>query len=303
MLWILLVLAVVFAALYLCARYVFTAPRRLTQDPYQLPAGASYRKEETRKLIDGAVAIPCEEVTITNREGMMLRARYYAGGPDAPLQIMVHGYRGSALRDFSGGLQLALDLGCSALVIDQRAQGKSGGTYMTFGVKERYDCLDWVAYATARWPSAPIILTGISMGAATVLMASALELPENVVGVIADCGYTSPRDILRSVIGSLHLPVGPVYAAVRLAGRLFCGFDVEAASAEEALRRTSLPILFIHGEADDFVPCDMTRRNYAACASEKVLLTVPGAGHGLSFTTDYAAYRKAVSDFLIKYAK
>ncbi len=300
----LLILAVAAAGLYVCAGYVFAPDRKQTLDPYVLPKGDIYKKNPhiTRGLLEGALALPFEEVTITSHDGLTLYGRYYAGQGDGPLQIMFHGYQSSAIRDFCGGLQLALDLGCSALVVDQRAHGKSSGKYLTFGVKERLDCRDWVAYAAARWPGTPLVLTGISMGAATVLMASELELP-HVKGIVADCGYTSPRAILRKVIADMHLPVGLTYGLVRLSARLYCGFDTDDGSAPEALAKTALPCLFIHGEADDFVPCTMSRENYAACAGEKTILTVPGAAHGLSFTTDYDAYRAAVSVFLEKYAK
>lgn len=300
MLWILLVLAAVLAGLYCCAGYVFAPNRKNTLDPYILPKGDIYKKNPhiTRGLIEGSLALPFEEVTITSHDGLRLYGRYYEGRGDGPLQIMFHGYQSSAIRDFCGGLQLGLDLGCGVLLVDQRAHGKSGGKYLTFGVKERLDCLDWAHYAAARWPGRPIVLTGISMGAATVLMAADLDLPEQVAGIIADCGYTSPRDILRQVIGDMHLPVGPAYGVVRLAGRLYCGFDTDRGSAPDALAKTALPCLFIHGEADDFVPCRMARENYAACAGERTLLTVPGAAHGLSFTTDYEAYRATVKAFL-----
>ncbi len=304
MFWLIAVLGLCFVGLYGCAQYVFAPNRKHTLDPYILPKGEIYQKNPhiTRGLIEGALQFPFEAVEIISHDGLRLYGRYYAGD-GGPVQIMFHGYQSSAIRDFCGGMQLGLELGCSVLLVDQRAHGNSGGKYLTFGVKERLDCLDWVRYAAARWPQRKIVLTGISMGAATVLMASDLAFPNNVAGIISDCGYTSPRDILRQVIADMHLPVGLTYGMVRLAGKLFCGFDTDAGSAPRSLAKTDLPVLFIHGEADDFVPCAMSRENYAACAGEKTILTVPGAAHGLSYTTDYPAYRKAVAAFLEKYAK
>ena len=137
------------------------------------------------------------------------------------------------------------------------------------------------------------------LSAATVLMAAGCDLPKNVVGIAADCGYTSPREIIRKVIRDVHCPLFPTYALIRLGGILFGGFDLESASAAEAMERCDLPVLFIHGEDDRFVPCRMGRENFAHCHSaEKRLLTVPNAGHGMSYMADKTAYLRAVSAFL-----
>ena len=144
-----------------------------------------------------------------------------------------------------------------------------------------------------------IYLYGISMGAATVLMASALPLPKSVSGIVADCGYTSPKDIIFSVLRDHHVPAAPVYAVARLGARLFCGFDLDSASAPDALSRSHIPVLFIHGDDDRFVPCRMSRENFEASAAErKKLLIVPNAGHGLSYMLDRPAYLSALHEFL-----
>ena len=152
--------------------------------------------------------IPYEAVTISAQDGTKLAVRYYHVRDGAPLQIQLHGYRGTALRDFCGGNKLARESGQNTLVVDQRAHGKSGGTTITFGIRERLDCLCWVEYASQRFGSdIPVFLSGVSMGAATVLMASELELPANVVGIIADCPYSSPEAIIRKVCQQdMHLP-------------------------------------------------------------------------------------------------
>ena len=144
---------------------------------------------------------------------------------------------------------------------------------------------------------AKIILVGISMGAATVTMATELELPDNVIGVIADCGYSSPEAIIRKVMKDEKYPqiLFPLIVGV---AKVFGGFDLLEASSEEALKSCKIPVLFIHGEADDFVPCEMTKINYEACASKKMLVTVPKAGHGLSYMVDLDVYRDAINKFL-----
>ena len=193
-----------------------------------------------------------------------------------------------------------MGMGCNVLLVDERAHGKSGGRCLTLGIRERYDCRRWVDYVIGRaGPDAKIVLYGMSMGAATVLMAAGPELPKNVAGIVADCGYSAPSAILKSVIRSAHLPIFPVYALLRLGCRLFGGFDPEEASAAGAMARCDTPVLFLHGEDDRFVPCAMGRENYACCrAADKTLLTFPAAGHGMSYMADRERYLAAVTDFL-----
>ena len=244
--------------------------------------------------------IPYEAVTISAQDGTKLAARYYHVRDGAPLQIQFHGYRGTALRDFCGGNKLARESGQNTLVVDQRAHGKSGGTAITFGIRERLDCLCWAEYANRRFGSeTPVFLSGVSMGAATVLMASELKLPANVVGIIADCPYSSPEAIIRKVCREdMHLPPVLVMPFIRLGARLFGHFDLKEASAVQAVRNTNIPILLLHGEDDRFVPCDMSQEIFDACTGEKNRITFPGAGHGLSYIVDTETYSEAVSRFV-----
>ena len=122
-------------------------------------------------------------------------------------------------------------------------------------------------------------------------------LPDNVIGILADCGFTSPKAIIQKVIRQMGLPVTLAYPFVRLGGKLFGGFDIEACSAPEALKNATVPVLFFHGEADGYVPCDMSRENYEACTSRKRLVTVPDADHGLAYLYAPEEYRQAVREF------
>ena len=138
------------------------------------------------ELIDAFDAIPYEALSIRSQDGLRLFGRYYHVRDGAPILIEVHGYHGTALRDFCGGNLLARAAGYNTLVIDQRAHGKSEGKIISLGINEREDCLLWAEYAAGRWPGVPLILSGVSMGAATVLMASSLPLPESVRGIMAE---------------------------------------------------------------------------------------------------------------------
>ena len=252
------------------------------------------------EMIRGLNEIPYERVYISSEDGLRLAGRYYHQRDGAPLAICFHGWRGTPSRDFSGGTQLYLSEGFNLLMAEERAQCGSEGHTITFGVMERRDCLLWVRYAVERFgPETRILLAGISMGAATVLMASALDLPENVRGIIADCPYTTPEAIIRKVCGDVKVPAGLAWPFLRLGARLFGGFDVTdpGADAEAAVKKARVPILLIHGEEDRFVPWEMSRDIAAANPEAVEFHSFPGAGHGLSYLIDEPRYAEIARTF------
>ena len=283
--------------------YVFYSPRGNQNDDYHL--FVSFRSEEERvrslNMIAAMKARPFEPVSTLSQDGLRLAGRYYHAAEGAPLAILCHGYRGTPSRDFSGGAGLCMDLGYNVLLIEERAHCSSEGRSITFGIKERYDVLAWINYAVERFGGeTEILLVGISMGAATVLMASELPLPENVRGILADCPYTSPEEIIRKVGREAGFSMNWLFPLVRLAARGLGSFSISESSAISAVRHTPVPILLIHGEADDFVPCDMSRAIAAANPDKIELHTFPGAGHGLSYLADTPRYRRLVTDFCRK---
>ena len=208
-------------------RTAFYVTKKQRGQVLKLPHGEQYRSSAARtaELMAAMEAIPSEPVSIQSYDGTKLAGRYYHVRDGAPLQIQFHGYRGGAIRDFCGGNKLAREAGQNTLVIDQRAHGKSGGNVITFGIRERRDCLAWARYARERFgPETTIFLSGVSMGAATVLMAAELDLPENVAGIIADCPYSSPEGIIRKVCGDMHLPPVLAYPFVSLSAHMLGGF-------------------------------------------------------------------------------
>lgn len=242
---------------------------------------------------------PCEEFVISSFDGLTLKGKYYESIPGAPIELMLHGYRGNAHRDMSGGVQRSFACGHNAFLIEHRGSGGSDGNIISFGINERKDCLSWIQFIIGHFgPEVRIILTGISMGAATAVMTAGEELPSNVIGVLADCGYTSPKEIICKVIEKdMKLPAKLAYPFVRLAARVFGGFNLEETDSLRALEKCQVPVFFVHGEADGFVPCDMSRRMYAACPGRKALYTVPGAGHGLAFPVAGEKYIEEVKTF------
>ncbi len=312
MIWILLSVFVFlviafFLTAYVCYRITFLVPKKYRTPPQEIPYNIIPNKPEYDAIrteivtiIDNALTIPYEEVTIISHDGFRLHGKYYKGNDGTPLQLFFHGYRSVGIRDFGGGLQQALQKGHHAILVDQRAQGKSEGTCMTFGILERLDCLAWCNYVKERFGSEiPIVLVGMSMGSATVLMASELDLPQNVVGIIADCGYSSPKEIIQKVIREdMQLPLKSSYFFLKLGARIYGKFDLESASATAAVMRAKVPILFIHGNADTFVPHAMSQANYDACQSQKSFLSVENAGHGICYLVDKEKYTHAVDTFL-----
>lgn len=239
-----------------------------------------------------------ERVSVKAHDGKLLRGRYYHVRDNAPLLLAFHGYRSAATRDCAGAFALALKFNFNILAVDQRAHGESEGRVITFGIRERLDCLCWAQYAAERFGrDCPIVLCGISMGAATVLMASSLPLPANVVCIAADCPYSSPAAILRKVSRDVGYPPALVYPFIWLGGWIYGGFRVTEADAVTAVRQAKVPILLIHGEDDGFVPCEMSREILKNCGSRAELHTFPGADHGLSYLTDPARYERIWADF------
>jgi len=293
--------AAVLLTAYLCYRRAFYAkPRLPLGDRIETPEGKIYDpfREHMEKWARETRAMPCENFSITSFDGLTLTGKYYEYAPGAPIELMFHGYRGSAERDLPGGVQRCFHLGRSVLLADQRCSGNSQGHTITFGIYEHRDCLAWVDFMTEHFGSdVKTLLTGISMGASTVLMAAGRELPHNVIGVLADCGFSSPKEIIRKVITQMGLPAAIAYPFVKLGAKLYGRFDLEAYSPIQAMKEAKVPVIFFHGESDDFVPCDMSRAMYAACVSRKKLVTVPNAGHGLSYPMAPKAYLDALNDF------
>lgn len=242
--------------------------------------------------------IPFESVSITAYDGCKLFGRYYHMSDDAPTEILFHGYRSCAFRDCSGGHALSRKMGFNSLVVDQRAQGFSGGNTICFGIKERRDCLSWIQYLNNRQNSDnPIILSGLSMGAATVLMAAGLPLPKNVACIVADSPYSAPSDIIEKVCADLHYPVMICRPFIHLGAFLFGHFRLNSCSAKDAVKHARIPILLIHGQEDRLVPCAMSHEIARHCASPISVAIFPDAGHGLSYMVDPLRYEKEVSEF------
>ena len=262
-------------------------------------------REQALASSDWVQAHGPEELFVMSYDGKLLHATFLQNPRSRGTMLLFHGYRSCWQIDFGLVLPYYYDtLGYSLLLVDQRAHGQSEGKYLTFGVRERMDVISWATYMGQKLgQSEPLILGGLSMGATTVLMASCFEFPANVRAIIADCGFTSPYEIAKSVLHRDY-PKAPLRLLLPVCGfftRLFAGFGLKDASTLDALRESRYPVFFLHGTGDTFVPCEMTKQAYDACASEKTLLLIEGADHGKSYVKEPARVQQALRQFLAAY--
>ena len=257
---------------------------RYKNDPVKKEWG--YKIEEGyKKLLEQ----PIEEVFMTNREGLKLRAYLIESEGATKTVIFSHGWRSIPLFDFSCIWEYYLNHHFNVLIIEHRAHRASEGKYLYFGVRERFDIIDWADWTVDRYGAEhKIFLSGISMGSAAVMMAVGTEgLPENVVGASCDCGFTSATDIFKHVLKSkFHLPAFPILHTAGLISKAVAGFDFNEFSSTEGVKNSKIPLVFIHGTTDDFVPVEHTYKNIEACGSEHVDIIIEGADHGLSYFSD-----------------
>ncbi len=241
-----------------------------------------------------------EPVSITAHDGETLVAHWYECENAKRTIIAMHGWRSTFASDFGVISGFWHENDCNVLYVEQRGQSNSGGEYMGFGLIERYDCKSWADWiAENHGEELPVYLCGLSMGATSVLMASELELPECVKGIIADCGFTSPHEIFKHVAEkNMHLFYDGILENI---ANDICRKKIQVGSkdgsATDALKNSKVPVLFIHGTDDHFVPVEMTYENYKACASPKRLFIVPGADHGMSYFLEKEKYEHEVKKF------
>lgn len=296
--------AILFFAVLLAVYIItFYSPKRSQNNVYCIPDDEQCNKikSDLYKKINDLLAQPFESVTVTSFDGLKLYGRYYHYKDGAPLDISFHGYRGNYARDMCGSAAISKASGHNFLLVDQRAHGNSKGHTISFGINERYDCIRWVNYAVKRFgDDVKIMLCGVSMGATTVLMASGLNLSDNVYGIFADSPYSSPEAIIKKVCRDLKCSPAFFYPLIKLAARIYGGFSIDGVTAENAVKKTDVPIVIVHGCDDKFVPIGMSEDIYKAnpCMIERY--TFPDAGHGLSYFSDTERYVKIVKEFTDK---
>ncbi len=245
-----------------------------------------------------------EDVYISTFDDLRLHGVYFPAINDScdkkRVVICLHGYTSQSLRDFTGLTDYYFRKGYAMLHPDARAHGESEGEYIGFGCLDRKDLVKWIDWVIkTKGEDVEIILHGISMGGATVLMASGLELPKQVKGIVSDCGFTSPKEVFTHVLKTMyHLPSFPVMQGAEVVNRIFAGYGMDECNAKREVAKAQVPILFIHGEKDTFVPTRMCKELYDCCASDKKMLIVKGAAHGESYYKDMQTYESSLDEFL-----
>lgn len=246
---------------------------------------------------------PHEDVYQTAFDGLKLHATYFPSIKESTgkkrVVICFHGYTSKGLADFTGLTDYYFRHGYAMLHPDARAHGDSEGQYIGFGCLDRKDALGWIDWVLKKCGTdVDIFLHGVSMGGATVLMASGLELPPQVKGIISDCGFTSPKEVFTHVLNTMyHLPAFPIIPAANIVNKKLAGYGMDECNAKREVEKAKVPILFIHGSKDTFVPVKMCHELYDCCASPKKKLIVEGAVHGESYFKDMEAYEKALDEF------
>lgn len=259
--------------------------------------GLKHEWDAGKALFD---SIPKEDLWIESFDGLRLHGTLLKNGDGKKVIIQAHGFRSSPIHDFIAILPYFWNKGFSVLMIDHRSHCESEGKYITYGVLERCDVRDWVFKAMeVLGEDIQILLHGISMGASTVLMASVLELPENVKGIIADSGFTSPYDIFVEVLEhSFHAKPFPILPITDIMAQYKANFGFKEASTISAMEENTIPVLFVHGEDDDFVPIEMSEANFEVCKAKKEFLRIKGARHACGYVIDKETCTAAMDKFI-----
>ena len=308
---LLLLLAAVIGASYYLFKFAIgrndkATAKSLTQDMKDRYKDDPVKGKWGYQIEDGInrfLARSPEDVYMTNREGMKLHGYLLECENATKTVIFSHGWHSDPLFDFSCIWEYYVSHKFNVLIIEHRGHRQSEGKYVCFGVKERFDIIDWANWVNDRFgKEMKIFLSGISMGSATVMMAIGTEgLPTSVVGASCDCGYTSAADIFKHVLRAwFKLPPFPILNVARIISILVAKFDFEEFTSMDGLKNAKTPVYFIHGTEDGFVPLEHTYKNRARCASEYTEAIIKGADHGLSFFTAPDTVRNGLECLLKK---
>ena len=308
-LWIVLILIAALVVLLLLAGLLatfalfFVSPKFDRENPKPDPLMGetlpAYIKANDKEAARIKAEYPHERVEVKSRDGLKLAGDFYINPEKTDKTVLcVHGYNSCGYGDFSPMVAPILAHGCNCLLIDQRHYGESEGSHTGFGLLECRDLPVWIELVNRYFPEGRIVLYGVSMGAATVMLAAALDLPETLVGIAEDCGYTSCREEFAAVLKKLaHLPAFPLVPLVTGFARLFLKLDL-GTDARNAVAKAKVPMLFLHGDADAFIPVSMCKSLYEACGGEKYMRIYEGAGHAQSHFTRPEDYERDFFAFI-----
>ena len=294
------ILILLFAFLLMVYLGTFYTPQKGQNNDYFLTEATTkaFDRDKIVAMIDSLKAIPYEDAYITSFDKLKLHAKIYKNQNSDSFCVMAHGYRGTSNRDFSGGAVDMIARGYNVILIDERGHGSSQGHSITFGVREQKDVLSWIEYGKQTFgQDKKVILVGISMGAATVLMAS--DRVEEGTKIIADCPYTTPKEIISETMKNhLHLNPKIFWPFTNLALIIFAHTSLNNCDAKEAIKKAKAKILIIHGDSDSLVPYKFSLKAYEENKDKIQYELFAGAEHGLSYLADKERYQKVVSNIL-----
>lgn len=303
--WIILVFFIILVLLYFICNYFYklavsTGKKPFLKDNKDLPesflCGICV---EGREWMDRVRKIP---YTIKSHDGLNIKALFVPSSKidQKVFVIVAHGYNTNGLEMGVYSKFFNEELDFNVLIPDNRGHGESDGNYIGFGWHDRLDYIRWAEFLIKTYGNdIKIILFGLSMGASTVLMTSGEKLPDNIKAIISDCGYTSAMDILSYQLRRMYgLPPFPVMYITSLLTWFKAGYFLSRASALKQVKKAEVPILFINGKNDTFVPFEMCTRLYEACPAEKKLFVVEDAGHAECIIKDYDNYRETIKEFI-----
>lgn len=261
-----------------------------------LVSSAAQREEDREWLL----AQTHEDVFLISEDNLKLHATWYPGEGEGKAVIGFHGFTGRGTTDMAGIARYYLQNGFQVLLTDARGHGKSEGGRTGYGEQNREDAALWAQWLVKKTKgNSRIILHGLSMGAATALMAAGKRLPLQVKGAVADSAYTSARDVFAHVLKERwHIPAFPVLQMVDSFHRRDTGWGLDDCSAARAVRRARIPALLIHGGRDRFIPEEMCEEIYESYVGKVEKWIVPGAGHMEAFYRDREGYEARLENFL-----
>ncbi len=258
------------------------------------------RQEKYKKARTWFDRIEKEEITLLSHDKKVLYSDYITSknSTNKGTLVLVHGYHSIPLINFSTMLEYYYNLGFNILAVNQRSHAKSEGYLITFGVKEKEDLLLWIDYLVSKGED-NIIVYGVSMGCATSLLAAEIGYPKEVKAIIADCGYTSASEQMKYIIEKKKkMPSFPFLGPLKLICKYILGFDMDEADVNKNINKIKIPVMFIHGSNDKYVPTCMSKENYMKFKGKKELYITEGTGHALSNIEHEAEYKKRTYHFI-----
>ena len=292
-----IILFIIFAVITMY-RLIFFSPRKGQLSDFNLTKSKNFKgyEEMMKENILSFMAKEYEDVYIESFDKLRLHARHYEENKSNKIAILLHGYKGTAYRDFNCISKIIFESGYNILLIDQRAHGSSQGHVITFGVRETKDLLGWIDYVNNKFDKPEILLVGVSMGGHTIL--NAADKIDKDSKIIADCPYSSPKAILSNSIRSVHLPVWLFYPLLNLTCHIFGHESLNKTSAYLTVKNSDNKILIIHGDKDHVIPYTDSKK-LADTYPNKIRYEVfKNADHGISALVDFDRYQKVVKEFL-----